>query len=91
MNSTNLSAALAIALALGPLAVGLASPASADDADAQFLSSLSYLRDTGFYVQDYDRGELIGACPELRGFWVTIHGDSMRRYRQARCRGGRVA
>jgi hypothetical protein len=33
--------------------------ASADDADAQFLSSLSYLRDTGFYVQDYDRGELI--------------------------------
>src|SRR6185369_3350444 len=31
------------------------------------------------------------ACPELRGIWVSIHADSMRRYRQARCRGGRVA
>jgi len=33
----------------------------------------------------------LGACPESRGIWVTIHGDSMRRYRQRRCRGGRVA
>src|SRR5438552_1238929 len=34
---------------------------------------------------------VIGACPESRGIWVTIHGDSMRRCRQARCGGGRVA
>jgi hypothetical protein len=32
-----------------------------------------------------------GACPESRGIWVTIHGDLMRRCRQVRCRGGRVA
>ena len=38
------------------------------------------------YSVEYD-----GACPELRGIWVTIHGDSRRRHRRCRCRGGRVA
>ena len=33
----------------------------------------------------------VRACPELRGIWVTIHGDSRRRHRRCRCRGGRVA
>jgi hypothetical protein len=40
---------------------------------------------------DYPKLAAERACPELRGIWVSIHADSMRRYRQARCRGGRVA
>ncbi|MFI5508967.1 DUF732 domain-containing protein [Mycobacterium sp. NPDC051804] len=39
--------------------VVFAAPASAEDADARFLDSLSYLSSTGFDVSDYDRGELI--------------------------------
>ena len=59
MERTKLIVAFTGGLAAGAILVGLAAPASADDADAQFLNSLSYLRDTGFDVQDYDRGELI--------------------------------
>lgn len=59
MDRTKLTATLAGELAVGAILVGLAAPASADDADAQFLHSLSYLSDTGFDVRDYDPGELI--------------------------------
>lgn len=46
-------------LAAGAILVGPATPALADNADSKFLNGLSYLRDTGFDVKDYNRGELI--------------------------------
>lgn len=59
MTALRLVATVVGALAAAALVVGPAAPASAEDADAQFLDSLSYLSSTGFEAGNYDRGELV--------------------------------
>lgn len=59
MKITRLATTLVGGLTAGAILVGPAAPAIADSADSQFLNALSYLRDTGFNVKDYNRSELI--------------------------------
>jgi len=60
MSTTKLVPALTGGLVAAAILIGAAAaPAVADSADSKFLNALSYLRDTGFDVNDYNRGELI--------------------------------
>lgn len=59
MTVFRLAATLVGGLVAGAFVIGFAAPASADNADVQFLHSLSHLGDTGFDMSEYEPGRLI--------------------------------